>query len=329
MEKHGAKLELEPIGDANVGYERVIREPTVNRPGLALAGFLEHFAHKRVQAIGSAEQSYLRHLTATERNQRFKKLCETHLPCFVFSRNYRVPSAMIELARRAHVPLFRTPLQTRHFINAATISLEDDFAPTVSEYGSLVDINGIGTLIKGASGVGKSECVLGLIERGHSLVSDDITRLRNLEGMVLSGTAMELGRSYMEVRGLGIIDVPAIFGVGSYRQEKRLDLVVTLKDWQELEEVDRIGLDQTYLEILGIKIPHVTIPVRSGRDIARLVEVAALDQRLKSLGRNSAVEFNEKLIKYMQHNARKNQATNAHTRNVSHAVNGGGPRRES
>ena len=329
VEKHGAKLELEPIGDATGGYDRVIREPTINRPGLALAGFLEHFAHKRVQAIGSAEQSYLRHLTATERNQRFKKLCETHLPCLVFSRNYRLPSAMIELARRAHVPLFRTPLQTRHFINAATISLEDDFAPVVTEYGSMVDINGIGTLIKGASGVGKSECVLGLIERGHSLVSDDITRFRNLEGLVLSGTAMELGRSYMEVRGLGIIDVPAIFGVGSIRLEKRLDLVVTLKDWQELEEVDRIGLDQTYLEILGIKIPHVTIPVRSGRDLARLVEVAALDQRLKSLGRNSAVEFNEKLIKYMQHNSRKDKALHPPLHQSFTSANGGSLRLDS
>ena len=152
------------------------------------------------------------------------------------------------------------------------------------------------------SGVGKSECVLGLIERGYSLVSDDVTRFRVLDGRELVGTAPDLTRYHMEVRGLGIINVASIFGVGSIRIEKRLDLVVTLKDWQELEEVDRIGLEQEFYEILGIRIPHITIPVRTGRDLARLVEVAALDQKLKSLGQNSAVEFNQRLLNLMQTN---------------------------
>jgi HPr kinase/phosphorylase len=228
----------------------------------------------------------------------------------VFSRSYRVPQSVVDIATAQNVPVFRTPLQTRHLINAATIALEDDFAPSSSEYGSMVDINGIGVLIKGASGVGKSECVLGLIERGHQLVADDVTRVRNIEGLELSATALELGRSYMEVRGLGIIDVPAIFGIGSIRLEKQLDMVCTLKAWEELDDIERIGLDQEYLEILGIRIPHVTIPVRSGRDIARLVEVAALDQRMKSMGRNSALEFNRKLINYMQRNPSKG-STNA------------------
>ena len=169
-----------------------------------------------------------------------------------------------------------------------------------SEYGSMMDVMGVGTLIRGSSGIGKSECVLGLIERGHSLVSDDMTRFRALEGRELVGTSPDLTRYHMEVRGIGVINVMSIFGVGSVRLEKQLDLIVTLKDWQELEEVDRIGLDQEYYEILDILVPHITIPVRTGRDLARLVEVAAMDQKLKSMGQNSAVEFNERLLKTMQ-----------------------------
>jgi len=155
-------------------------------------------------------------------------------------------------------------------------------------------------MVRGSSGIGKSECVLGLIERGHSLVSDDVTRLRAIEGRELIGTAPDLTRHHMEVRGLGIINVTSIFGIGAVRLEKRLDLIVTLKDWQELEEVDRIGLEQEYYEILGILVPHITIPVRTGRDLARLVEVAALDQKLRSMGQNSAMEFNQRLLNLMQ-----------------------------
>jgi HPr kinase/phosphorylase len=205
-----------------------------------------------------------------------------------------------EAAEESGVALFRTPMITMKFMNAATLALEFDFAPQKSEYGSMVDILGVGTLIRGSSGIGKSECVLGLVERGHSLVSDDMTRFRAMEGRELIGTAPDLTRHHMEIRGLGVINVMSIFGIGSVRMEKRLDLIVTLKDWEDLEEVDRIGLDQEYFEILEILIPHVTIPVRVGRDLARLVEVAALDQKLKSMGQNSALEFNERLLKVMQ-----------------------------
>jgi HPr kinase/phosphorylase len=186
------------------------------------------------------------------------------------------------------------------FINAATIALEMDFSPTVTEFGSMVDILGVGVLIRGASGIGKSECVLGLIERGYSLVADDVTRITSLEGRELMATAPELTRNHMEVRGIGIIDVAKVFGIGSIRIEKRLDLVVTLKEWGEMEEVDRIGLDREFYEILGLQVPHVTIPVRPGRDMARLIEVAAMDEKLKGLGQNSAVDFNARLIGLME-----------------------------
>jgi HPr kinase/phosphorylase len=218
----------------------------------------------------------------------------------VISRGAHLDPALLAVANEEKIAVFRTPMITMKFINAATIALEVDFSPTVTEFGSMVDILGVGVLIRGASGIGKSECVLGLIERGYSLVADDVTRITSLEGRELMATAPDLTRNHMEVRGIGIINVSNIFGIGSIRMEKRLDLVVTLQDWQQLEEVDRIGLDQEFYEILKMPIPHVTIPVKPGRDIARLIEVAAMDQKLKGLGRNGAVEFNTKLLGLME-----------------------------
>ncbi len=198
------------------------------------------------------------------------------------------------------MPLFRSKMLTLRFLNAATITLEFEFAPQVSEHGSMMDILGIGVLVRGESGVGKSESVLALLERGYSLVSDDVTRFRLVEGRELIGTSPETTRYHMEVRGLGIINVPAMFGVASVRPEKRLDIIVTLAEWDKVTEVDRIGIDQQQYTILGIPLPHIIIPVRPGRDLARLIEVAALDQKLKSLGHNAAREFNERLIERMR-----------------------------
>ncbi|HSH38816.1 MAG TPA: HPr(Ser) kinase/phosphatase [Chthoniobacterales bacterium] len=295
---HGEQLQLKLEGDT-VGFHRKIREPTINRPGLALAGFYKYFAEKRVQVLGAAEQSYLDSLTPRERRRRFRGLCEQKIPCLVISRGAHLDAELLAIAHDEQIAVFRTPMVTMRFINAATIAMEVDFSPTVTEFGSMVDILGVGVLIRGESGIGKSECVLGLIERGYSLVADDVTRITSLEGRELMATAPELTRNHMEVRGIGIINIASIFGVGSIRREKRLDLVVTLKEWQEIEEVDRIGLDQEFYEVLKLLVPHITIPVRPGRDTARLVEVAAMDQKLKSAGRNSAVEFNAKLLNLM------------------------------
>jgi HPr kinase/phosphorylase len=285
---------------SQVGFSRRIREPTINRPGLALAGFYEYFAEKRVQVLGAAEQSYLKSLSARQRQARFRALCEQKIPCIVASRGFHLAPEMLAIAEKAEIAVFRTPMITMKFINAATIALELAFSPTVTEFGSMVDILGVGVLIRGASGVGKSEAVLGLIERGYSLVADDVTRIKSVEGRELMATAPDLTRYHMEVRGIGIINVVSIFGIGAIRTEKRLDLVVTLKDWNELEEVDRIGLDRELYEILKIQVPHITIPIRPGRDIARLIEVAAMDEKLKALGLNSALEFNDKLLGLMQ-----------------------------
>jgi HPr kinase/phosphorylase len=296
---HGEKLHLKLEGK-RVGFHRKIREPTINRPGLALSGFYNYFAEKRVQVLGAAEQSYLESLGPKTRIQRFRGLCAQKIPCLVNSRGAHLEPALLAVAEEEQVAVFRTPMVTMRFINAATIAMEVDFSPSVTEFGSMVDILGVGVLIRGQSGIGKSECVLGLIERGYSLVADDVTRVTSLEGRELMATAPELTRYHMEVRGIGIINVASIFGIGSIRIEKRIDLVVTLRDWQEFEEVDRIGLDQGHYEIMKLQVPHITIPVRPGRDIARLIEVAAMDQKLKGLGRNSAVEFNDKLLNLME-----------------------------
>lgn len=292
---HAEKLGLRLEGSSR-GLNRLIREPTINRPGLALCGFFSYFAVKRIQVLGAAELSYLKSLKVPHLRERLRALFSKNMPCLVVARNAPVPEAMLDAAGEFETPVFRTSMITMKFINAATISLEFDFAPHSSEHGSMVDILGVGTLVRGASGIGKSECVLGLIERGYSLVSDDVTRFRSIEGRELLGMSDNLSRYHMEVRGIGIINIASMFGAGAVRAEKRLDFVVTLKDWHELDNVDRIGLDREHYEILGIKIPHVTLPVRTGRDLARLVEVAALDQKLKEMGENSAVEFNQRLL---------------------------------
>jgi HPr kinase/phosphorylase len=297
--KHAEKLQMKLEG-ARVGFHRKIREPTINRPGLALSGFYTYFAEKRVQVFGAAEQSYLKSLPRKVRVRRFRELCGCKIPCLVISRGFLLAPELLAVTNEAKIAVFRTPMITMKFINAATIALELDFSPTVTEFGSMVDVLGVGVLIRGQSGIGKSESVLGLIERGYSLVADDVTRMTKLEGRELMATAPDLTRNHMEVRGIGIINVSNIFGIGSIRIEKRLDLVVTLREWSDVEAVDRIGLDQEFYEILGLQVPHVTIPVKPGRDIARLVEVAAMDQKLKGLGQNSAVEFNTKLINLME-----------------------------
>ncbi|MDF1753744.1 MAG: HPr(Ser) kinase/phosphatase [Verrucomicrobiales bacterium] len=297
--RHSEELKLELIG-SDVGFAREILEPTINRPGLALSGFFTYFAVHRIQVIGKAERSYIKHLSRENSEKRFRALCERNIPCIVISRGDSLPENLINIANDAGISIFKTSLVTMNFINAATVRMEWDFAPTVTEHGCMVDVMGIGILIRGDSGTGKSETVLALLRRGASLVADDMVRIRNIEGRELICTAPELGRSHMEVRGLGIINVAALFGVGTFRTEKRLDLVVTMKPADELEEMDRLGLDRKSFEMLGLRIPLVELPVAPGRDMAQLVEVAALDQKLKSLGHDSAVEFNKKLLKRMQ-----------------------------
>ena len=295
---HAGPLQLKLLAGAG-GLKRPIREPTVNRPGLALAGFTKYFASKRVQAIGAAESTYLKSLPKEDRIKRYDMLFTHTFPCVVFNRNLKPDRDFLRAAEAANVPVFQSPLITMKFINLATLALEAMFAPRGSDIGSMVDILGVGVIIRGESGIGKSECVLALIERGYSLVADDITKVTLIDGREVVGTSSDLTRNHMEVRGIGIINVAAMFGVKSIRDEKRVDLVVSLKRWEDVPDVDRLGLEEQYVEILGIPIPHIILPVRSGRDLARLVEVAAYQTKLKSSGCNPAKELNDRLLARM------------------------------
>ena len=297
-QEHSAALQMRLVaGEANL--QRIIREPTVNRPGLALSGFTRYFAYKRMQVMGNAEVYYLRSLSKKEREARYAYLFAFKVPCVIYSRNFKPDAELLAAAEQAKMPVLQTPLVTMKFINAATLALENMFAPRGTELGSMVDILGVGVLIRGESGIGKSEAVLALIERGYSLVSDDVTRVTLQDGREIIGTSSELTRNHMEIRGIGIINVAAMFGIKSIRQEKRLDLVVTLKAWNEVHEVDRIGIEQEFVKVLGVDVPHIIIPVRPGRDLARLVEVAAYQTKLKMSGHNAAQELNDRLIAHM------------------------------
>src|ERR1044072_6299570 len=291
-------LGLKLVAGAN-GLKRIIREPTVNRPGLVLSGFTRYFANKRVQVIGNAEAYFLKSLSEAERAERYQILFSHKIPCIVFSRNLRPDKLFLKAAEKADIPIFQCPLITMKFINLATLALEMMFAPRGTEMGSMVDILGVGVIIRGESGIGKSESVLALIERGYSLVADDITKVALVDGREVIGTSAELTRNHMEVRGIGIINVAAMFGVKSIRSEKRVDLVITLKFWNEVSDVDRLGMEQEFVKILGVDIPHITIPVRPGRDLARLIEVAAYQTKLKMSGYNPAKELNDRLIAKM------------------------------
>jgi HPr kinase/phosphorylase len=295
----GQKLGLSLVG-SDVGFQRRIREPTINRPGLALAGFFTYFAFRRIQVIGNSERSYLNSLPPEGARARFRELCAREIPCIVVSRGKNLSQDLLDIAEEVGISVFQTTMISMKFINAATIRLEWDFAPTTTEHGSMVDVQGIGVLVRGESGAGKSETVLGLIERGASLVADDFVIFRAIEGRELTGSAREFGRSHMDVRGLGIINVAALYGVAAIRFEKRIDLVISLKPMEHINELERLGLKKKEYTILGMKVPHIELLVAPGRDMAHLVEVAALDQKLKTLGHDTAIEFDKKLLKFME-----------------------------
>ena len=298
FKEHGTALQMRLIADGG-NLKRPIREPTVNRPGLALSGFTRYFAHKRIQAIGHAEAYFLQSLPNADREKHLADLFAFKIPCIVFSRGLKPDKEFMRAAEAAGVPVFQTPLVTMKFINAATLALEMMFAPRGTEIGSMVDILGVGVLIRGESGIGKSEAVLALIERGYSLVSDDVTRMTLVDGRDIVGTSSDLTRSHMEIRGIGIINVAAMFGVKSIRKEKTLDLIITLKQWDDVSNVDRLGLEQEFVKVLSVDVPHMVIPVRPGRDLARLIEVAAFQTKLKLSGYNAAQELNDRLIAHM------------------------------
>jgi HPr kinase/phosphorylase len=297
FENHAEALSLTLHGES-VGFDRPISEPAINRPGLALAGFFSYFAPKRVQVLGNSELSYLKKLPEAMRADRFRRMCDRDIPCIVIARGATIGDDLMAVAKEHSIPVFGTSQVTMKFLNAATIRLESEFAPSVTMHGCMVDMRGVGVLIVGKSGSGKSETAIGLLERGASLVADDMVRIKYVSGDLVA-TAPDLSRGYMEIRGIGIINVANLYGLASIRPEKRVDLVVTLKPATDLNEVDRLGMQQKTYEILGQFVTHVEIPVGPGRDTARMVSIAALDQQLRRLGYNMADEFNQKLLSHM------------------------------
>jgi HPr kinase/phosphorylase len=298
FETYREKLQLELVtGEA--GLHRLIREGSINRPSLALTGFFKYFANKRLQVFGAAEMTFLKTLSQRQQIETFGEMVKRSIPGIVLTRNYVATHPMLAVSAEMKLPIFRTPMITMNFVNAATLCIDNEFAPSSTEHATTLDIKGIGVLIRGDSGIGKSECALALIERGHSLVADDLTCIKLLDERELSASARPLNRGYMECRGIGIINIADMFGVKSIRLEKRIDLVVSLREWSPDVIEERTGLEENYYDILGVRVPHIEFYVRPGRDIARLVEVAALVQALKNMGHDPAKTFNDRLIAHM------------------------------
>lgn len=298
FERNKEALKMKLLG-AEAGFSRKITEPSVNRPGLALSGFFTYFAYKRVQVLGNSEISYLNGLEPELAARRFRQLCHADIPCLVVAREKRVPPGLLAIAAELGISVFQSTMVTMKFLNAATIRLDWAFAPTTVIHGCLVDVQGVGTFIMGPSGSGKSEAVLGLLERGSSMVADDAVNFRLIEEREIQGSAPDLTRNMIEVRGIGLLNVAAIFGVGAVRLSKRLDLIVKLVQNPNLSEVERFDAGAHTVEVLGRPVPLMEVPVIAGRDIAGLIEIAALNHKLRTFGYNAAAEFDQRLLKKM------------------------------
>ena len=298
LETYRDKLKLE-IVTGEAGLHRLIREGTINRPSLALTGFFKYFANKRIQVLGAAEMTYLKTLSQRRQIEILQSMVKRQIPCLILTRNFNATHPMLAVAAEMNLPILRTPLITMNFVNLATLCIDNEFAPSTTEHATTLDVKGVGVMLRGTSGVGKSECALALIERGHSLVADDLTVIKLLDERELMATSRPLNRGWMECRGIGIINIAEMFGVKSIRLEKRIDMVVSLQEWTPEVVEERTGLEEQYYEVLGLKVPHIELFVRPGRDMARLVEVAALTQALKKMGHDPARDFNDRLISFM------------------------------
>ena len=298
IETYRTRLKMELV-TGGAGLHRLIREGSINRPSLALTGFFKYFANKRIQVLGAAEMTFLKTLTPEKQIEIFTGMVRLHIPCLVLTRNFHPTTAMLKVATDMRLPIIRTPMITMNFVNLATLCIDNEFAPGSTEHATTLDVRGIGVMLRGTSGVGKSECALALIERGHSLVADDLTVIKLLDERELIASSRPLNRGYMECRGIGIINIAEMFGVKSIRLDKRIDLVISLHEWSPEVIEERTGLEENYYEILNQRVPHIELYVRPGRDMARLVEVAALTQALKKMGHDPAKDFNDRLIAYM------------------------------
>lgn len=277
------------------GVHREIITSDVSRPGLEMTGYFNFYPKERLQMIGRTEMAYFLSLSEAEQRQRMENLCTDITPGIVISRNMDIPQIMIDVANEAGVPILQSPHKTTRVISRLTSYLEAKFAPFTAIHGVLVDIYGVGVLIRGKSGIGKSETALELVKRGHRLVADDSVEIRQEDYDSLIGSSPPLIKHLLEIRGLGIIDVMALFGAGSVINQKKISMVINLELWDDKREYDRVGLEEKTLKIMDVEIPKATIPIRPGRNLAVIIEVAAMNFRLKRMGFNAAEEFTERL----------------------------------
>ena len=281
--------------------EKKVMVPDINRPALQLTGFFEHFAYERVQLIGCVEYTFLENVEEDEKEKIYDMLLSYKIPCIIFCRNLKPDDSLIEKANKANVPVFSTETPTSAFSAEIIRWLNVELAPCISIHGVLVDVYGVGVLIMGESGIGKSEAALELIKRGHRLVSDDVVEIRKVSDETLVGTAPDITRHFIELRGIGIVDVKMLYGVQSVRETQNIDLVITLEEWDRDKEYDRLGLEEQYTEFLGNKVVCHQLRIRPGRNLAIIVETAAINHRQKSMGYNAAQE----LYKRVQQNMTK------------------------
>ncbi|GIO55873.1 HPr(Ser) kinase/phosphatase [Paenibacillus cineris] len=289
------QFQLEVISGEH-GLRRAITTDDLNRPGLEMAGYFEYHPEERVQLLGRTELAFFAMLTAEERKERMERLCSSEeTPCIVVTRGLDVPEELIHFSQEKNLPILRSNMATTILSSRITGFLERKLAPTTTIHGVLCDVYGVGMLITGSSGIGKSETALELVKRGHRLIADDAVEIRQTSDFQLHGSAPELIRHLLEIRGVGIINVMTLFGAGAIRNNKRITLVVKLEAWQQDKQYDRLGLDEETTKIIDTDIPLVTIPVRPGRNLAVIIEVAAMNYRLKQMGLNAALQFTNKL----------------------------------
>ncbi len=299
----GEKMGLEIIHAAD-NYDSVeITTANINRPGLQLAGFYDYFDKDRLQLIGRIETTYLSELSQEERAKSIERLISRHIPALIVCHKIEPLPEILELAKQYNVSVLKTNITTSDFIAKLIVELKTQLAPRITRHGVLIEVYGEGLLLIGESGVGKSETAIELVKRGHRLIADDAVEIKKVSDDSLIGSAPEVIRYYVELRGIGVVDVRRLFGVGSVKPVEQIDLVINLEQWSDVKNYDRLGLNNHYVSILGVNVPIVNVPVKPGRNLAIIIEVAAMNNRQKKLGYNAADAFNEQINRFFDEQA--------------------------
>lgn len=296
------KMKLEEVYMPKDGDTREIRSLDINRPGLQLAGFFDYFEPSRVQIFGKVEYSYLSKCTPAERYEKLHRLFEFKFPAAVVTRNLEIFPELLQVAEELGVPVMRSHKYTSQFVTEVIPFLHDELGERVTRHGVLIEVYGEGILLTGESGVGKSETAMELVKRGHRLIADDAVEIRRNSTDELVGTAPELIRHLIELRGIGIVNVRRLFGIGAIKESDTIRMIVNMELWDRTKNYERLGLDENYTDILGIKVPSLTIPVKPGRNLAIIIEVAAINNRQKRMGYNAAEDLNQRLIEQAEKN---------------------------